>query len=192
MAMEVILLEKIQNTGDIGDLVTVKNGYARNYLIPQKKAMLATEEAKEKVEERKRQLAAEEAKRLDGAKARADLAVREISLVRLCSEEGHLYGSVAPTDIAEAMTRDEIVIEKSEITQPDGPIKIIGDFEADVILHPEVRFTVAIHVTGELPDGSNIEASELVVESEAESQEDAGEEGAEPAQDDQAEAQDDT
>lgn len=168
MAMEVILLEKIQNTGDIGDLVTVRNGYARNYLIPQKKAVLATEEAREKVEERKRQLAAEEAKRLDGAKARAELAVREISLVRLCSEEGHLYGSVAPTDIAEAMTRDEIVIEKSEITQPDGPIKLIGDFEADVILHPEVRFTVAIHVTGELPDGSTIEASELAVESDGE------------------------
>ena len=187
MAMEVILLEKIQNTGDIGDLVTVRNGYARNYLIPQKKAVLATEEAREKVEERKRQLAAEEAKRLEGARARAELSVREISLVRQCNEEGHLYGSVAPTDIAEAMSRDDIVIEKSEITQPDGPIKELGDFEADVILHPEVRFTVAIHVSGELPDGSAIEASDLA----AKSADDAAGEAAEDVAGDETPAEPD-
>ena len=150
--MEIILLEKIQNVGEIGDLVNVKNGYARNFLIPQKKAMLATSDAKAKVEERRRQLAEQEGKRLDGAKARADFAIREITLTRLCGEQGQLYGSVSPLDIAEALTEAGTLIEKSEIIQPDGPIKHIGDFEADVILHPEVRFTVKIKVQGEHTD----------------------------------------
>ena len=94
--MEVILLEKIQNLGDLGELVNVKNGYARNYLIPQKKAVRATDDAKALVEERRRALAEEESKRLEAAKARAELAIKAISLVRLCSEEGRLYGSVTP------------------------------------------------------------------------------------------------
>ena len=81
--MEIILLEKIQNLGEIGDLVNVRNGYARNYLIPQKKAMMATAAAKAEVEERKRQLAEEEQKRLDEARSRAEQATREISLSRL-------------------------------------------------------------------------------------------------------------
>jgi large subunit ribosomal protein L9 len=154
--MEIILLEKIQNVGEIGDLVNVKNGYARNYLIPQQKAMLATADSKAKVEERRRQLAEEEGKRLDGAKARAELSIKEITLTRLCGEEGQLYGSVSPVDIAEAMSESDISIEKSEITQPDGPIKHVGDFEADVILHPEVRFTVKIKVLGD-HDGAVID-----------------------------------
>ena len=81
--MEVILLEKIQNLGDLGELVNVKNGDARNYLIPQKKAVRATEDAKSLVEERRRALAEEEGKRLESAMARAELAVKEIALVRL-------------------------------------------------------------------------------------------------------------
>ena len=158
--MDIILLEKVQNVGDLGDLVTVKNGYARNFLIPQKKAMLATANAKVEVEERKRQLAEDEGKRLDGARARAELTVKEISLVRLCGDEGQLYGSVSPVDIAEAMTTDGLTIEKSEIFQPEGPIEHIGEFEADVILHPEVRFTVKISVSGEQGDDPTAELSE--------------------------------
>ena len=152
--MDIILLEKVQNLGEIGDLVSVRNGYARNFLIPQKKAMLATAEAKAVVEEKRRQLAEEEQKRIDEAKSRAESAIREISLTRLCGEEGQLYGSVSPVDIAEALAEAGTAIEKSEITQPDGPIKHVGDFEADVILHPEVRFTLKIKVEGELSDGS--------------------------------------
>ena len=155
--MEIILLEKIQNVGEIGDLVNVKNGYARNFLIPQKKAMLATADAKVQVDERRRQLAEHEGKRLDGAKARADFALREITLTRLCGEQGQLYGSVSPLDIAEALTEAGAPIEKSEVIQPDGPIKHIGDFEADVILHPEVRFTVKIKVQGEHTDDPIVE-----------------------------------
>ncbi len=147
--MEIILLEKIQNLGDLGELVNVKNGYARNYLIPQKKAMRATEDAKTQVEERRRQLAEEESKRVEVARARADLAVKEISVSRLCSEEGKLYGSVTPADIADSVTEAGTRIEKSEVFLPEGPIKNTGDFTADIILHPEVRFQVAVNVVGE-------------------------------------------
>ncbi|MBX2867149.1 MAG: 50S ribosomal protein L9 [Acidiferrobacterales bacterium] len=147
--MEIILLEKIQNVGDLGELVNVKNGYARNYLIPQKKAVRATEDAKSLVEEKRRQLAEEESKRVEAAKARAELAVKEISVSRLCSEEGKLYGSVTPADIAETMTEAGTRIEKSEVFLPEGPLKHTGDFEADVILHPEVRFSIKVNVAGE-------------------------------------------
>ncbi len=163
--MEVILLEKIQNLGDLGELVNVKNGYARNYLIPQKKAVRATEDAKALVEERRRALAEEEGKRVEAAKARAELAVKEVSLVRLCSDEGRLYGSVTPADIAEEITASGTRIEKSEVFLPEGPLKETGEFEADVILHPEVRFAVKVIVTGEQgedPTGAAGEADEDV------------------------------
>ena len=147
--MEIILLEKIQNLGDLGELVNVKNGYARNFLIPQKKAVRATEDAKSLVEDRRRQLAEEESKRLEAAKARSELAVKEISVTRLCGEEGHLYGSVTPADIAEIITEAGTRIERSEVFLPDGPLKNTGSFTADVILHPEIRFEVTVNVVGE-------------------------------------------
>ena len=150
--MEIILLEKIQNLGDLGDTVKVANGYARNFLIPQKKAMLATDEAKARVEDRRRQLAGEESKRVDVAKARADLGLREITVTRLVGEAGKLYGSVSPADIADALNEAGSRIEKSEVFQPDGPIKQIGEFTAVVILHPEVRFDVKVTVVGEGQD----------------------------------------
>jgi len=149
---EIILLEKVRGLGDLGESVKVANGYARNYLIPHKKAVPATAEAKAQVEARRRQLAQEESKRREVAQARADLAVREITVTRLARETGDLYGSVSPADIAEALEAAGARIEKSEILQPDGPIKQTGQFEAEVILHPEVRFTVQVHVQG---GGSN-------------------------------------
>jgi len=155
--MEVILLEKIQNVGELGELIRVKNGYARNYLIPQKKAVRATEDAKALVEEKRRQLAEEESKRVEVAKARADLAVRKISVTRLCSEEGKLYGSVTSSDIARTITEAGTRIERSEVFLPDGPIKQTGGFEADVILHSEVRFIVKVNVAGEEGVASNFD-----------------------------------
>jgi len=149
---EIILLEKVRGLGDLGETVRVANGYARNFLIPRKKAVIATPEAKSQVEERRRQLAQQESKRVEVAQARADLAAREITLTRLARDTGDLYGSVSPADIAEALEAAGARIEKSEILQPDGPIKRTGQFEAEVILHPEVRFTVQIHVQG---GGSN-------------------------------------
>ena len=156
--MEIILLEKIRNLGDLGETVTVANGYARNFLIPQKKAMRATDEAKAEVEERRRQLAVEESKRQEVAQARADLAVREITITRLAGEAGKLYGSVSPSDIAEALTAAGSPIEKAEIVQPGGPIKQTGKFEVEVILHPEVRFEVKITVLEESNEPSAVEA----------------------------------
>ena len=147
--MEIILLEKIQNLGNLGDTVKVANGYARNYLIPQEKAVRATAEAKASVDERRQQLAGEESKRVEVARARADLGIREITVTRLAGEAGKLYGSVSPTDIAEALTEAGCRIEKSEVFQGDGPIKQTGEFTADIILHPEVRFEVKITVLGE-------------------------------------------
>ena len=158
--MEIILLEKIRNLGDLGETVKVANGYARNFLIPRKKAMRATEEAKAEVEERRRQLAMEESQRQEVAQARADLAIREITVTRLAGEGGGLYGSVSPADIAEALAEAGTQIEKAEIFQPDGPIKQIGEFEAEVILHPEVRFGLKITVQeGQSNAASAVEAA---------------------------------
>jgi len=165
--MEVILLEKVQNLGDLGETVKVANGYARNFLIPRRKAVRATEQAKAQVEERRRQLALQESERLEVAQARADLAVREITVTRLARETGDLYGSVSPADIAEALMAAGTRVEKSEVLQPDGPIKRTGQFEAEVILHPEVRFTVQVHVLegesnapGGLADGGDADAAD--------------------------------
>ena len=164
--MEVVLLQDVDKLGTQHQIVKVKPGYARNFLIPQKKAMLATADAKAVVEEKRRQLADDEAGRLAEAQSRADKSVKEIHLVRLCGEEGQLYGSVSPMDIAEAMTAAGSETEKSEVTQPDGPIKHVGDFEADVILHPEVRFTVKIVVEGEKGDGNPVDAEVAPADSE--------------------------
>ena len=151
--MEIILLENVQNVGEIGDLVKVRNGYARNYLIPQKKAMMATAEAKKEAEEKRRQLAEAEGKQLLVLQARAETVVREVTLIRLCREEGQLYGSVSPADIAEALTQAGTPIDKSEVFHPEGPIKQVGDYEAEVVLHPEVRFTVKVQVQGDSTPG---------------------------------------
>lgn len=147
--MEIILLEKIRNLGDLGETVRVANGYARNYLIPQKKAMLATAEAKAVVEERRRQLAEEESNRLEVAQARAGLLEREITVTRLAGEGGKLYGSVSPADIAQALSEGGSAVDKAEVEQTDGPIKHTGRFAAEVVLHPEVRFTVQVSVLAE-------------------------------------------
>lgn len=148
--MEVILLDRIHSLGDLGDLVNVKPGYARNYLIPQKKAVPASAEAKHQVEQRRKELSKLAEQRLESSRARASLAVRTLSLARkVASEEGHLFGSVAPQDVAEAMSNDDVVIERSEVSMPDGPIKELGAYEVDIILHPEVRFTVTIEVVPE-------------------------------------------
>jgi len=162
---EIILLEKVRGLGDLGESVRVANGYARNFLIPQKKAVPATAEAKAQVEARRRQLAQEESKRREVAQARADLAVREVTVTRLARETGDLYGSVSPADIAEALLEAGARIEKSEILQPDGPIKQLGQFEAEVILHPEVRFTVQVHVEGGESNAPGAASSDAAAES---------------------------
>jgi len=155
--MDVILLENIRNLGQLGDLVSVKPGFGRNYLVPQKKAVYATSNAKEKVEQARINLAKQEADRLDVATARAALATRAISVTRLANTEGHLFGSVANTDIAEAMTTEEVKIEKSEIYLVDGAFKEVGQYTVEVILHTEIRFNVTVDVVGEESDVDGLE-----------------------------------
>lgn len=144
--MEVILLEKIHNLGELGEVVRVRNGYARNFLLPQKKAMVASEEAKLRVEERRAELAAEEGKRLEAAKARADLCPKEVKVMALAMEDGKLYGSVSPADVAEALVQSGGKVEKAEVVME--VIKELGEFVVGVVLHAEVRFEVRVEVVG--------------------------------------------
>jgi len=161
--MDVILLENIRNLGDLGEMVSVKPGFGRNYLIPQKKAVFASEDAKDKVEQARRDLAQKEADRLDVAQARAKLATRSVSITRLVNSEGHLFGSVANVDIAEAMSNDDVTIEKAEVYLVDGAFKEVGQYTAEIILHTEVRFNVAVDVVGE---ESDVEGLEVIDEDE--------------------------
>ncbi len=160
--MDLILLENIRNLGSLGDLVSVKPGYGRNFLIPQQKAMFASDDAKEKVDQARVNLAKQEADRLDVANARAALAPRSVSITRLANTEGHLFGSVANVDIAEALSSDDVTIEKSEIYLPDGAFKEVGQFTAEIILHTEVRFNISVDVVGE--EGEAPEGLEIIDE----------------------------
>lgn len=147
--MEVILLEKIQNLGSLGDPVNVKPGYARNFLIPYGKAVWATDDARIRVDERRIELAKLEEERLEVAKAKAEVLPDEISVARKASEEGSLYGSVSALDIAEILREKGVAVGRSEVSLPNGPIKEIGETRLDILLHPEVRSTVLVKVVQE-------------------------------------------
>ena len=165
--MEVILLEPINRLGELGDTVQVKAGFARNFLIPQRKAVRATLEAKEEVEKRRSQLVTEEKERLDVAKARADAAIKILTFaMNVIDEEGRLFGSVSTSEIVDQAAADGTEILRSEVDMPDGPIKNTGEYVVNVKLHPEVNYELNVIVTaGE--QGSSIE--EMMVEnSEAE------------------------
>lgn len=158
--MELILLEKIQNLGDLGDIVNVKSGYGRNYLIPQGKAMPASADAKEEVEARRRELAKLDSERREAAEAKATLLPQRLTVKRLVAEEGKLFGSVSPVDIAELLQSADIAVQRSEISMPDGPIKTTGEHTVALILHPEVQATVQVVVEPENEVPSVPEASE--------------------------------
>ena len=158
--MELILLEKIQNLGDLGDIVNVKSGYGRNYLIPQGKAMPASADAKEEVEARRRELAKLDSERREAAEAKAALLPQRLTVKRLVAEEGKLFGSVSPVDIAELLQSADIAVQRSEISMPDGPIKTTGEHTVALILHPEVQATVQVVVEPEKEVASAPEASE--------------------------------
>ena len=148
--MEVILLEKIRNLGDLGDQVTVKPGYGRNYLIPQGKAVRATSENKEVFESRRAELEKAAADSLATAQKRAaDLEGLEVTITRRASEEGKLFGSVAVTDIIEAVRETGNELDKVEVSLPEGAIKVVGEHEIGILLHPEVSLTLKVHVAAE-------------------------------------------
>jgi large subunit ribosomal protein L9 len=148
--MNVILLEAVENLGSIGDLVKVKPGYGRNYLLPQGKAALATPENIKAIEARRAELekvAAEElAKAQERAKAFENL---EIVVQANAGSEGKLFGSVGPIDIVEALAAVQVEAERSEIRMPEGPIQELGDFPIGVHLHSEVNAEILVRVVGE-------------------------------------------
>ena len=147
--MEIILLENIQNLGELGDVVQVRSGYARNYLVPQGKAAWATDGAKKQVEVRRKELAKLDSERMDAAKAKVDLLPESVIVARRASEEGRLFGSVSAVDIAELLQNAELAIQRSEIDMPEGAIKALGEHEIQIILHPQVRQSLKVVVTAE-------------------------------------------
>ncbi|HIL18740.1 MAG TPA: 50S ribosomal protein L9, partial [Gammaproteobacteria bacterium] len=124
--MDVILLEKINNLGELGDLVSVKPGYARNFLVPQGKAVWASAEAKTRVDERRRELAQLDTERREVAQAKSDLLPAALTLQRKAGEEGRLFGSVAALDVVDSLAAMGITVQRSEVSMPNGPIKEIG------------------------------------------------------------------
>lgn len=148
--MRIILLERIANLGNLGDLVNVKPGYARNYLVPKGLATIATESNIKMFEERRIELEKASADRLNAAKGRAgELSGKSIEIAGRASDEGKLFGSVGVIEIANAFTEKGMELAKSEVQLPEGPIKNIGSHEVHVILHPEVSFDVIVNVVAE-------------------------------------------
>lgn len=148
--MQIILLEKIRNLGELGDQVNVKPGYGRNYLIPRGKAAVANAKNKAEFEARRAELEKLQAVAFTEAKARAEkLAGATVQIVRKVGEEGKLFGSVGSHDIAEAMAAAGFVLARAEIHMPEGPIKAVGDFEIPVSLHAEVHLKIIVSVIGE-------------------------------------------
>jgi len=148
--MQVILLEKIVNLGNLGDLVNVKPGYARNYLVPQGLATVATEENVKAFEDRRQELEKASADKLQAAKARAsELDGQSVEIASRASDEGKLFGSVGLVEISEAFAEKGLTLVKSEIQMPEGPLKVVGDYEVVASVHPEVSFTVNVTVVAE-------------------------------------------
>ena len=148
--MKIILLDKIQRLGEIGDVVEVNSGYARNFLIPQKKAAFASDKNIAEVEAKKDELAAISEDVLTQAKARAqNLEGSNCEILVPVTEEGALYGSVGTRDISEAFMSNQIQIDKSEVQLPDGPLKETGDHNIVISVHPEVSIEVLVKVSPE-------------------------------------------
>ena len=148
--MNVILLDNIENLGGIGDLVTVKAGYGRNFLLPQGKAALATKENIADFEARRTELEKAAAEDLTTAKSREAL-IQGMQLVITANvgAEGKLFGSVGPIDIVEALSKVGVEAARSEIRMPDGPIHEVGEFTIGVHLHTDINVDVAVNVVAE-------------------------------------------
>jgi len=148
--MEIILLESIDRLGVLGDLVNVRPGFARNYLLPKGKAKLATSENIAEIATHRAELEKQQATVLATAKARAkQLEGLEITITAKSGSEGKLFGSVTNANIADAINEKGIELEKSEIRMPEGPIRLAGDYDIDVHLHTEVNATIKLTVIGE-------------------------------------------
>ena len=146
--MEVILLEKVTKLGDLGDLVNVKSGYARNFLIPSGKAVRASEENKAEYEQRKISLGkAEESRKVEALGLSEKLETLEIIIPVAVSEEGTLYGSIGTREISDAINLEGIEIEKGAIRLPEGALKELGIYKLDIELHPEIIQEISVTLT---------------------------------------------
>ncbi|MFA5982710.1 MAG: 50S ribosomal protein L9 [Methylococcaceae bacterium] len=148
--MEVILLEKITNLGNLGDKVSIKAGYGRNYLIPTGKAVSATASKIAEFESRRAELEKLAAEKLTAAQARATaLGKLEVVIAHKAGDEGKLFGSIGTSHIADAITAAGVGVEKQEVRMPTGAIRQIGDYAIDIYLHTDVTATINIKVTVE-------------------------------------------
>ena len=148
--MEVILLENIENLGSVGDKVSVKSGFARNFLVPQGKAKMATAENLAEFEARRAELEKVAAEELAAAKARAELVNgMELVIPANAGEEGKLFGSVGPIDIVDAFSKVGVEVERAEVRMPDGPIHEIGDFTVGLHLHADINVDVTVKVVAD-------------------------------------------
>ena len=143
--MQIILLEKVVNLGNLGDIVKVKDGYARNFLIPQRMAMRATPATMAEFETRRAEL-----EKLAAAQAVADkMNGTAVSVARKAGMDGRLFGSVGNSDIADALKAIGFDVDKSAIRMPEGPLKAIGEFPLDVALHTDVLANITVAVVAE-------------------------------------------
>jgi large subunit ribosomal protein L9 len=149
--MEVILLEKIRNVGALGELVKVKAGFARNYLLPQRKAVTANEVNRAKFETQRADLEKREADLLKSAQVRAEKinSAPVVTITAKVADEGKLYGSVGIHEVTDAINKSGIEVEKSEIKMPAGPIRHVGEYEIHLFLHGDVTATIKVVVVPE-------------------------------------------
>ena len=148
--MQIILMEKVVNLGGLGDVVKVKDGYARNFLIPQGKAKRATEANRKVFEEKRVELERIQTEAIAVAQAQVEkLEGLMLQITRKTGVDGRLFGSVSTHDIAEALAAQGFQVEKSAIRLPDGPLKTIGDTPVQIALHTDVVATIKVSVLGE-------------------------------------------
>ncbi|PPD49163.1 MAG: 50S ribosomal protein L9 [Methylobacter sp.] len=148
--MDVILLEKVANLGNLGDKVTIKSGYGRNYLVPQGKAVPATAAKVAEFEARRAELEKAAVEKLNAAQARANaLSKLSVVITHKAGDEGRLFGSIGTHNIAEAISKAGVAIEKHEIRLPHGAIRHLGDFEIDVAFHTDVVTKITVKIVPE-------------------------------------------
>lgn len=186
--MQVILLQQVRNLGEIGDQVKVRSGYGRNFLIPQGVALMATKANLAEFESRKSEFLAAAKERVGRAQARAETTPRSLTIPMRASDEGKLYGSVGPMEIAHAFAEQGHEIEADEIILAEGSIRQVGYYDATVSLHAEVEFEVEVVVAQRTDMGVNMPPRPGSAE--ADEQEAAAEEAAieDDAEEDEAEA----
>jgi large subunit ribosomal protein L9 len=148
--MEVILLDKVENLGNLGDKVAVRPGYGRNYLIPQGKAVPATKDNVAKFEERRAELEKASADALTAAKARADaLTNLSVTIAKKAGEEGKLFGSVGTVEIAQALNDAGVKVKKQEVRLPHGALRQVGEYEIEIHFHTDVNAVAKISIVPE-------------------------------------------